>query len=122
MRLINEYGFVFAVTTRGMDADGMRQVVADFQKEMMRNEINTGIMDDAFAEPDAEDVDAEVDKALFEVAGVKMSGRVCHDLSWSRFGVCWIGWCEDRRCAAASAGSIGGSSRYSQFDCLLETG
>ena len=44
MRLINEYGFVFAVTTRGMDADGMRQVVADFQKEMMRNEINTGMM------------------------------------------------------------------------------
>ena len=100
---------MLALRTRGMDAAGMRQVVADFQKEMMRNEINTGIIDDAFAEPDAEDVDAEVDKALFEVAGVKMSGRVCRDLSWSRFGGCRNGWREDWR-AAGSAGSVGGSS------------
>ncbi|KAK8798553.1 hypothetical protein WA538_003227, partial [Blastocystis sp. DL] len=66
MKLIND----------GMDADGMRQVVADFQKEMMKNEINTGMIDDAFTEPDSGEVDAEVDKALFEVAGVKMSDLV----------------------------------------------
>ena len=110
MRLINECGLLVALTIRGMDADGMRQVVVDFQKEMMRNEINTGMIDDAFTEPDAGEVDAEVDKALFEVAGVKMSGRACDDMSWSRFGGCGNGWREDWRKAAGSADSVSGSS------------
>ena len=111
MKLINEYGFMVSVTTSGMDADGMRQVVVDFQKEMMKNEINTGMIDDAFTEPDAGEVDAEVDKALFDVAGVKMSCRGCRDLLWSRSGGRWNGWRENRRPAAATAaGPVGRSA------------
>ena len=102
---------VESLLTNGMDADGMRQVVADFQKEMMKNEINTGMIDDAFTEPDSGEVDAEVDKALFEVAGVKMSGRDYRDLSWRRFGGCGNGWRENRRPAAATtAGPVGRSA------------
>ena len=111
MKLINDYGFMVPVTTSGMDADGMRQVVADFQKEMMKNEINTGMIDDAFTEPDSGEVDAEVDKALFEVAGVKMSGRDYRDLSWRRSGGCGNGWRENRGPAAATtAGPVCRSS------------
>ena len=110
MKLINECFFVFAVMTRGMDADGMKQIVVDFQKEMMRNEINTGMIDDAFTEPDAGEVDAEVDKALYEVAGVKMSGRVDHFVSWSRSCGCGSGRCEDWREAAAPASPVSRSS------------
>ena len=51
----------------------MQQVAAEFQREMMRNDINMELMDIG-PEPESELVDEEMDKVLMEVAGVKMSG------------------------------------------------
>ncbi|KAK8808319.1 hypothetical protein JH06_4467 [Blastocystis sp. subtype 4] len=56
----------------GMDPKEMQQVAAEFQKEMMRNDINMELMDIG-PEPESELVDEEMDKVLMEVAGVKMS-------------------------------------------------
>jgi hypothetical protein len=56
-----------------MDPKEMQQVAAEFQKEMMRNDINMELMDIG-PEPESELVDEEMDKVLMEVAGVKMSG------------------------------------------------
>ena len=56
-----------------MDPKEMQQVAGEFQKEMMRNDINMELMDIG-PEPESELVDEEMDKVLMEVAGVKMSG------------------------------------------------
>ena len=52
-----------------MDPKEMQQVAAEFQKEMMRNDINMELMDIG-PEPESELVDEEMDKVLMEVAGV----------------------------------------------------
>ena len=58
-----------------MDAKEMQRVAAEFQKEMMKNDINMGMIDDVIdSDTDHELVDEEMDKVLMEVAGVKMSG------------------------------------------------
>lgn len=60
---------------RGMDAKEMQRVAMEFQKEMMKNEINMGMINDVIGDDvDVEMVDEEMDKVLMEVAGVKMSG------------------------------------------------
>ena len=69
-----------------MDPKEMQQVAAEFQKEMMRHDINMELMDIG-PEPESELVDEEMDKVLMEVAGVKMSGMNWYVVWWIDIGL-----------------------------------
>lgn len=78
MKLIGELICCCELICRGMDVKEMQHIAAEFQREMMKNDINVGIMNDVVdGDVDGDMVDEEMDKVLFEVAGMKLSG-----LSW----------------------------------------